>query len=116
MTGRTPGVTTRPTSLRVVEAVASDRELDPTELEPLYRAIDPDSLDRIVRTDQENARRSETRLTFTFADRRVSVGSDGSIDVASTRDGYPDRTGSSTDRSTMHPGERSESETKHPTD
>jgi len=41
-------------SLAVMEAMATIRHCEPTELEPLYRSVDPDALDRLVSsgTDQ----------------------------------------------------------------
>jgi hypothetical protein len=39
---------TESASIAVMEALASVRHCDPTELEPLYRSVDPDALDRLV--------------------------------------------------------------------
>lgn len=41
-------VADRPPSMTVVSAVADSEGTDPTELPPLYRAIDPDVLDSLI--------------------------------------------------------------------
>jgi len=40
--------TTESPSVAVTEALAAVRHCDATELEPLYRSVDPDALDRLV--------------------------------------------------------------------
>ena len=37
-----------PASVAVTEALAAIKHCGPTDLEPLYRSVDPDALDRIV--------------------------------------------------------------------
>ena len=37
-----------PASVALTEALADIRHCEPTELEPLYRTVDPDALDRLV--------------------------------------------------------------------
>lgn len=43
-------------SLAVTEALATVRHCEPTELEPLYRSVDPDALDRLVASGTEQLR------------------------------------------------------------
>lgn len=77
----------RPVSHRVIEAVADEREVDPLELEPLYRVLDPDCLDGIVREEPSLLGRDPHRIEFTFGGCRVTVRSDGSIAVSPIDDG-----------------------------
>ena len=39
---------TIPASVAVTKALADIRHCEPTDLEPLYRSVDPDALDRLV--------------------------------------------------------------------
>lgn len=62
----------------VVYAVSDATDADPLDLEPLYTAVDPDSLDALY------ARHGPGRpaeLTFTFSGHEVTVLSDGRIRV-----------------------------------
>jgi len=43
-------------SLAVTEALATIRHCEPTDLEPLYRSVDPDALDRLVATGTDQLR------------------------------------------------------------
>lgn len=84
MTAMNGGNTSRSVSRRVIEAVADKRGTDPAELEPLYRSIDPDYLEKLFsdrsRTDA-SAAQTCTRLVFTYEEHRIRVSRDGSIDV-----------------------------------
>lgn len=92
-------------SERVVEAVADETGTDPLELDPLYRAVDPDCLDRIFRGDRSVAGRDARRLEFTFGGCRVIVSGDGSVAVSSVDDGSgASRDGGRSDGSSMAPG------------
>lgn len=72
---------TRPPSRRVVDAVADEKGADPTELEPLYYTIDPDALDRLFVADSEQSSRPVTRLSFTYADHRIVVAHNCTVEV-----------------------------------
>ena len=43
-------------SLAVMEALATIRHCEPTELEPLYHSVDPDALDRLVESGTDQLR------------------------------------------------------------
>lgn len=62
----------------VVEAVAQAKGVSPTDLEPLYTAVDPDALDGLL------ASQTATPLTveFSYAGRRVRVANDGTVTVS----------------------------------
>lgn len=89
MTGDRFGDETSQTSLRVVEAVADERGVEPTELEPLYGSIDPDGLDSLFPADDGAGDRPGPQLSFTFAERRVRVSGDGSIAVTPAAHAHP---------------------------
>lgn len=80
-------MTTRPTeqnpatpSILVVNAVATELDVDPATLEPpLASAIDPDALDTLLDAEGPNA-----TVSFEYANCLVSVGADGEVSVEST--------------------------------
>lgn len=94
MTGNRSGDDASQTSLRVVEAVADERNLEPTELEPLYGSIDPDGLDSLFPVGREGGDRPGLELSFTFARQRVTISGDGTIDLGPVAEAH------SIDRST----------------
>ena len=62
----------------VVEAVAAREGIDPMDIDvPLYYSVDPDALDRLVRSSH-----SALSVNFTDHDYEVAVSSDGSVDVS----------------------------------
>ncbi|WP_336021534.1 HalOD1 output domain-containing protein [Halobellus salinisoli] len=65
-----------PVAERVIERVAIATESDEIDLPPLFDAIDPDALETVVET------MSSGEITFAYADRDITVGSDGSVSVA----------------------------------
>lgn len=74
----TYGSDTSPT-ICVVETVADALGTDPTELGPLYEAVDPDALDRLF----ESSHRFTTgRVTFAFEGCDVTVDADGWVAVS----------------------------------
>lgn len=80
-TAATLASTTRPTSLRVVDAVADERGVEPTVLDPLYESIDPDSLDALFPPAPRRSETTSRSLTFTFAGYQVAIQGAGTIDV-----------------------------------
>lgn len=66
---------TRPIAERVVVAVADEKDVGVTDLEPLYNSIDPDSLTKIVSTD------SSASVTFSFEGFDVTVRGEGRIEL-----------------------------------
>ncbi len=73
-----------PVSQQVVQAVAEEKNADPLELEPIFNAIDPESLDTLFEPTKAGSRRATGSVTFSYAECTVTVDADGSIDV--TRD------------------------------
>jgi hypothetical protein len=66
------------TSHRVVEALATARDVDPLRLNPpLYEVVDVEALDRLVKT-------GVTRVTFTYEGHEVRVDGDGTVAVDGT--------------------------------
>lgn len=65
-------------TLRVVETVANFHGVDPTDLDPLYSAIDPDGLDALF-APTESDRGLEGEVTFQYENVTVSVNGDGTI-------------------------------------
>lgn len=70
----------RSTSQRVVEAVAETTGQDPTEVGPLYHAIDPDALDRLFAPTPGNGR-TGGYVEFSFAGCDVVVRGNGEVEV-----------------------------------
>lgn len=68
---------TEPVSTKVVTRVADAKGVDPTELSPLYYAIDPDALDQIFEPLQSGT----VQVQFTFAGCDVTVSSDRQVTV-----------------------------------
>lgn len=60
---------------QVVQQVASAMNDDPLELPPLYEAIDPDSLERLVES------MAAGDVSFTYVGHQVTVSHDGTVDV-----------------------------------
>lgn len=67
-----------PPSATVVQAVATEKETDPTALPPLYESIDPDSLDSLLAsaTDQK------LQIEFEYAGCYVVL--DGTVEVSAS--------------------------------
>lgn len=70
-------------SLRVVEAVARSRGVDPSTLPELQTVIDPDALDVLFgpRTNGVPRRCEDGEVRFSYAERLVVVDSEGRVDV-----------------------------------
>ena len=60
-------------------AVALDRET--TSLEPLYESIDPDALNEFLQSKGSSVTPSDLIVTFTVADRQVTVYGSGEVVV-----------------------------------
>lgn len=69
----------------VVDGVAKDKGVEPTDLPPLHGAIDPDALESVVATGAANS--TLFSVEFEFADRLVSI-DDTDVSVRSI-DGEP---------------------------
>lgn len=70
-----------PLSERVVAKVAETMNVDPTELDPLYEAVDADALDALFSPKMDGTPRTRGSIDLTYCEHRVSVGSDGTVDV-----------------------------------
>ncbi len=63
-------------STAVVETIASAADCDPTELDPLYNAIDTDALDRLLDSGEPNGM---TTVTFRVGGYEVTVQRGGTV-------------------------------------
>ncbi|QSW97905.1 HalOD1 output domain-containing protein [Haloterrigena alkaliphila] len=72
-------------SIAVVTAIAAKRDVEPTELPPLYESIDPDALDALFAPTRPGGPR-RGRLEFTYDGHQVLVecGSDLEITIDDT--------------------------------
>lgn len=69
-------------STTLVIAAADARGVEPSDLQPqLYDVVDPDALDALFRSIRENARGSPVRLTFSEWGCRMTVDSEGLVEV-----------------------------------
>ena len=82
MNGQSIGRTST-ASLSVVSAVASREGVEPLDLAtPLYDAIDPEGLDRLVESATADGRRSSPLVTFSYYGYDVAVDADGSVTLS----------------------------------
>ncbi|WP_424019302.1 HalOD1 output domain-containing protein [Halorientalis pallida] len=73
----------RSVSQSVVEAVAREKGVDPSDITPkLYEAVDPEALDRIFAGTSAAGQR-EGRIVFTYHGCEVTVHSEGSVSIES---------------------------------
>lgn len=63
----------------VVRAVANYRDVDSAALPPLYESVDPDALEALFAPLPDGSARGPGRVTFEYADCRVTVASDGTL-------------------------------------
>lgn len=73
-------------STAVVMAVADRTDRDPTAIGPLFKAIDPDALDRLFPVDSLEPTALDGRLTFRFEGCFVTVDANGWIEVQDNTD------------------------------
>jgi hypothetical protein len=72
----------RPLAGTIVEALATVTGDDPTALPPLYDAIDPEAIERLFRSfEDENGHSKPCFVEFTFATYAVTVSSSGELTV-----------------------------------
>lgn len=64
-------------STAVVEAIASIRHCEPTELEPLYNSVDSDALDAIIGGSDNGS----VTVSLVANDIDVAVRSDGTVEI-----------------------------------
>lgn len=73
-----PGAKATP-SETLVRAIADFADVDPLELDPLYDAIDPDTLDEFVGADE--LPEVEGTITFTYEGYDVTVYASGLLEI-----------------------------------
>ena len=70
-----------PPPIAVIETIAVTLDRKTTALEPLYESVDPDALDALLQSKGSSATPSELTVTFTVADRQVTVHGCGEVVV-----------------------------------
>jgi hypothetical protein len=65
----------------IVETIAAQTGRDPTELPPIYDAIDPDALSRFVESTDSTA-----SIEFHYCGNEVTVSGSGAVDIAPLAD------------------------------
>lgn len=78
-----------PVSHTVVQAVATATGRDPTDLPPLYAAIDPDALDTLVSSLTAGTNRQRAHVTFSYAGSQIIVDGHGEVHVTDSEEGDP---------------------------
>lgn len=73
-----PGTDAAPSETLVI-GVADIAGVDPLDLDPLFDAVDPDSLDEFVESGAEPD--VGGRMEFTFADHRINVHASGLFEI-----------------------------------
>jgi hypothetical protein len=69
-----------PPTQAVIEAVAIATNREPTDMDPLYDAVDPDALDAIL-VDGERAVPQDLVVSFTYMDCEVVLRANGDVMV-----------------------------------
>lgn len=69
-------------STRIVEAVAEETATPVHELDPLYYSIDPDSLESLFASTDDDRNRATTRVSFRYEGHRIAVSHDEGVDVS----------------------------------
>lgn len=75
-------------SMAIVATLSRVRNLDQTDLEPLYGAVDTDALDSVL---ARRWRSSDLEVTFSHREQSITVTDDGVITVSSTVSKEPTR-------------------------
>lgn len=68
-----------PLSTTILSLVGSATDADPTELEPLNDAVDPDALDALFAPREGGTPRRPGTVSFRFAGFTVTVDADGTV-------------------------------------
>lgn len=80
MTGTTLDYHRDSVSLRVVDALSDATDTAADELDPLYNAVDPEALDRLL----ESGSSGDVRVEFEYGGSLVEVCNDGTVAVDGT--------------------------------
>ncbi len=97
MTGEHSRSTRRSTRLpseRILHAIARDKEVDPTELAPLFDAIDPEFLDELIRSARSPPA-AAVSVSFEYEGYCVIISGDDTLQLFSLGDESADVTTSS---------------------
>ncbi|ODR79411.1 hypothetical protein BG842_06945 [Haladaptatus sp. W1] len=65
----------------IAETIATHKGIDPADLEPLYKTIDPDALDALFAPQNDGTARTTGQITFTHAGYETTVKSDRTVTV-----------------------------------
>jgi hypothetical protein len=76
-----------PPPIAVIETIAGALDREPTALEPLHESVDTDALDALLRSKGSSATPSGVTVTFTVADRQVTVHGSGEVVVRADSSG-----------------------------
>ncbi|RBI60848.1 hypothetical protein DMJ13_17975 [halophilic archaeon] len=68
-----------PLATAIVQHIAAQQNADPTSLEPIYDAINPDALTNLFGPQFDGTSRTDGQVVFTYSGYRVTVTNDGSI-------------------------------------
>lgn len=69
-------------STTIIEALAAVTGKEPTELKPLYKVVDTDSLNQLMKSLRNNGNEGElSKLVFGFGDLVVEVQADGTVTI-----------------------------------
>lgn len=68
-------------STAVIEAVAETLDQPSTEIRPLYDAIDPEALDRLIRSPDGRELARNVSVTFTYLNFDIAVQSNGTLEI-----------------------------------
>ena len=68
-------------SMAVIEAIAVALDREATAFGTLYESVDPDALDALLRSNGSSATPDDLSVTFTVADRQVTVHGSGEVVV-----------------------------------
>lgn len=83
----TPPDDGRPVSERVVAAVGRERDADPTDLDPLYDAVDPEAIDDLFPVAADAAGDPVREFTFTYEGYVVRIAQDGTVGLSAVDSG-----------------------------
>lgn len=71
-------------SIRVVREIAAHDDVDPMDLSPpLFESLDPTALDALFESTPGSTRSG--RVTFSYDGKRISVDSDGEVEIDSNQ-------------------------------
>lgn len=68
-------------STGVIETIAVAADREPMAIDPLYETLDPDALDRLIRSSETQSNDEGTTVQFVFAGYDVTVQSNGTVAV-----------------------------------